>query len=171
MDASTPISRQSSRQLQPNAGSPERPTLLRNRSVKAFLPMTDEPIFSTRGQNLPLLISHLSSSLSNKVAISRRGSFFVGPEERDLEAAEHPTRRSMEFERIRPGEAVNRPSLLSAATTDGNTWSNGIESGNIRTEHRAQEERRMSDVALALLNAPQIRSQRLIGHSNPRYRW
>jgi hypothetical protein len=171
MTDSAPLSRQSSRQLQPKFGSPERPMLPRNRSVKAFLPMTDEAIFSTRGQNLPILISHLSSSVSNKVTLSRRGSFFVGPDERDIEAGEPPARRSIEFERIRPGEATNRPSLLTSVTTDGISWSNGFESGNVRMEPGTQEERRMSDAAMALLNTPQIRSQRLIGHSNPRYRW
>jgi hypothetical protein len=149
----------------------ERGPLLRTRSVKALLPMNDESVFSTRGQNLPLLISHLSSSVNSKVQLNRRGSFFVGPDDKDLEANEPLARRSAEFERIKPGAAMSRPSLLSAATTDGNTWSTGMNTGDLRTEPRTPEERRMSDAAIALLNAPHLRSMRLIGKSNHRYKW
>lgn len=67
--------------------------------------------------------------------------------------------------RRREGSSVVRPSLLGtgALTTDGNSWSNGLEQGDMRDESR-----RLSE---ALLNTSQMRSMRLIGKSNPRYRW
>jgi hypothetical protein len=122
---------------------------------------------------MPMLISALSSSFRDKLAVGRRGSFFVGPDERDLEGGDPPDhlrRRSMEFERVQP-KSTHRPSLLSAATTDGNMWSTATETGSLRGEPRNAEDGRMKDAALALLNTPQMRSMRLIGNSNPRYQW
>jgi hypothetical protein len=137
-------------------------SLPRNRSMKALLPMNEDSAFTTRGQHLPFLLSQLGSSVKDRVAVGRRGSFFVGPDERDPEASDDLT-----FERIRTrdGQPI-RPSLLGAMSTDGNNWSNGYQQGDLRDG----ENRRPSE-ALALLNAPQIRTMRLIGNSNPRYQW
>jgi hypothetical protein len=158
----SPLSRVTSRSALPRTESLERMSLPRNRSMKALLPMNDESAFTTRGQHLPFMLSQLGSSVRERVSVSRRGSFFVGPDERDLEVAENPT-----FERIRTREGTpGRPSLLSAMSVDGNIWSNGYHQGDLRDA----ESRRPSE-ALALLNAPQIRTMRLIGNSNPRYQW
>jgi hypothetical protein len=61
--------------------------------------------------------------------------------------------------------SMSRPPLLGtkALTTDGVSWSSAVEQGDPREENR-----RLSD---ALLNTSQMRSMRLIGNSNPRYRW
>ncbi|PVI03467.1 hypothetical protein DM02DRAFT_587858 [Periconia macrospinosa] len=95
---------------------------------KNFLPLAGESnALTTRGQNLPNLLSRRPSTLRS---LSRRGSASSGDE--DLESYRHHL--LMGFERDYDAE------------------------------------RRMSTGAAAL-NTPQMRSMRLIGNSNPRYKW
>jgi len=122
--------------------------MVRNRSVRAFLPVNDESILSTRGQHLPALLQHLSTNQLN-----RRSSFFLASEENDPEAG----RSSGEFDRGRPGHSRKNSTV-------------GIPDGH-DAEQRSIDERRFSDAALVVLMSQQMRSMRLIGNSNPRYRW
>jgi hypothetical protein len=139
--------------LQARSVSPERahspgPKLIRNRSVRAFLPVNDESILSTRGQHLPALLQHRSTN-----QLRRSSSFFLATEDNDPEAG---GRSSGEFERARPPHSRHNSSA-GVLDHDG--------------EQRSMDERRFSDAALAVLMSQQMRSMRLIGNSNPRYRW
>ncbi|KAF2787069.1 cation diffusion facilitator 10 [Melanomma pulvis-pyrius CBS 109.77] len=97
---------------------------LRMPSYKGFLPLSAEPsAFSTRGQNLPSLLSRRPRS-------DHRGSFALSDDEDDLESLRHGLATSLDRD----------------------------------------AERRMS-VGAQVLKTPQMRSQRLIGNSNPRYKW
>lgn len=44
-------------------------------------------------------------------------------------------------------------------------------SGLMMTHERDREAERRMSVGALVLNTPQMRSQRLIGNSNPRYKW
>jgi hypothetical protein len=128
--------------------------LPRNRSVKALLPAGEEVVFSTRGQALPILISQLSSSLGSR-ALTHRGSFFVGPDDvHDLENG-GGGRTSGESERQETAPTISRRA----------SW---FLPDAVESSRPGMEDRRRSE---ALLYTPQMRSLRLIGHSNPRYRW
>jgi hypothetical protein len=109
----------------------------RRPGLRAFLPLSEEISFSTRGQNLPGLMRSLSST--PRRASTYRGYETVSDEETIRRSGETERRRSWDFdtfeERRLPGE-----------------------------------ERRVSNAALVLMT-PQMRSQRLIGNSNPRYKW
>ena len=133
-----------------------RPGLVKRRSsVRAFLPLTDETVLSTRGQNLPSLISHLSDSLQSRPQDGRRGSILFGSDERDLESGfQRPTYdRSSSRER---GDWSRRPSLYLA-------------SGSQPTLPCPPDADLENEATASM--TPQVRSMRLIGHSNPRYRW
>ena len=92
-----------------------------------FLPAGTEPsALSTRGQNLPNLLSRRPSTLRSS---ERRLS---ADSDDDVESFRHGL--MMAFERDRESE-------------------------------------RRASVGAAVLNTPQMRSMRLIGNNNPRYRW
>jgi len=133
-----------------------RPGLVRRTSsVRAFLPLTDETVLSTRGQNLPSLISHLSSSLQPRPQAGRRGSILFGSDDRDLESGLRPSYdRSASIER---GDLSRRPSLYLASGSQS-TLPGPPSEADPQNESASQM-------------TPQLRSMRLIGHSNPRYRW
>ena len=133
-----------------------RPGLMRrSSSVRAFLPLMDETVLSTRGQNLPSLISHLSSSFQSRPQSGRRGSILFGSDERDLESGLRPAydRRSSSRE---GGDWSRRPSLYLA-------------SGSQSTPPCLPDAGTENEAAAVM--TPQVRSMRLIGHSNPRYKW
>ena len=125
--------------------------------------MTDESVFTTRGQTLPQLLSQLGTSLVTNPGLSRRGSYFVAPEDRDLEVGPE--------ERLHGREDVDlggRRSLL--AEVENASWNTGLETQGLWPHGKPAEDRRLSDAAKALMT-PQMRSMRLIGNSNPRYKW
>jgi hypothetical protein len=106
----------------------ERPGL----RLRAFLPLSEDSPFGTRGQKLPALIQSFGTP-----PLARRASTFRFLEgQEDLEAA----RRLAENDSHDPEER------------DG------------------AGDRRMSN-AVHILMTPEMRSQRLIGNSNPRYKW
>jgi hypothetical protein len=100
------------------------------------------------------LISHLSSSFQSRPQGGRRASILFGSDERDLESGlQRPTYdRTSSRER---GDRSRRPSLYLA-------------SGSQSTLPCPPDD--VENDATALMT-PQVRSMRLIGHSNPRYRW
>lgn len=113
--------------------------------LKAFLPLSEEATYSTRGQKLPNIIRNRSSV--NVSEIQKRDSLF------------------------------RKPSVLAKKAD------HDLEDGSYDDEEHGQiipppdfplpkpgEDRRPSSAA-AVLNTPQMRSQRLIGNSNPRYEW
>ena len=136
-------------------------------ALKDFLPLAEDTSLSTRGQHLPALIASspigTSKSSSNVAAMkgwqARRRRSSSGD-------SDMPTmRRSVESER--PKYHANG-SYLSNEHRDLEThrrlsavagWGGG-----------ETDERRMS-MAASVLMTPEMRSQRLIGNSNPRYRW
>lgn len=132
----------------------ERGPFYRNATLRGFLPLSDEPTLSTRGQKLPGLLSHRSNTNMNEMRqdMVRRASIFWSQtttggasitEERDLEAA-------------------RRPSTDEDYLTFGNARK--------RERSRAQLDRKLTQ-AVETLMSEEMRSQRLIGNSNPRYKW
>jgi hypothetical protein len=161
---STPNVRSRRNSPQPSDSPSSRPMIPRNRSVKALLPTGDESFLSTRGQTLPLLISHLSGSVSNRM-LSRHGSFFVGPDDASPYTSGHDIesrRASGEFERPRSTDThdIPPPFLTRRTSWFGDPVADAV-----------AEERRRTEAAIATLMTPQMRSIRLIGNSNPRYKW
>ena len=110
--------------------------------LRAFLPLSEEAALSTRGQNLPALIQSLSTPPR------RNSSWRFLP---DLVRAQNEAHK-------RPGDRERRFS------TDSHSFDE-------RNERRPTlEDRRMSSAIVALMT-PEMRSQRLIGNANPRYKW
>lgn len=124
--------------------SPRRPTL----RPRAFLPLSDgDMAFSTRGQNLPALISSLGTPpVGRRVSTYR---FHFGGHE-DVEQG----RRSEEFSR-----------------SNGDITSSRRNSDSDSVKERQQEVDRRMSTAAQILMTPEMRSQRLIGNANPRYKW
>lgn len=156
---SSPPDLSSSQRISSLADATPRPGLnKRNSSVRAFLPLTDETVLSTRGQNLPSLISYLSSSLQPRPHQSdRRGSIIFGSDERDLESGLRRPTYDRSASRERSGDWSRRPSLYLAS---------GLQSTLPCPPSDAGDENESTQ-----LMTPQVRSMRLIGNSNPRYRW
>lgn len=125
------------------------PRLYRSSTLKDFLPLNEEASISTRGQHLPGI---LSSRSNTNIAALRKSAFrrssSIGPD--DL-----PRRRSQESERQHDVEAQRKALMAVRGGTEDNDDRN---------------DRKMSTAA-SVLNTPQMRSQRLIGNSNPRYKW
>ncbi|KAF2142838.1 uncharacterized protein K452DRAFT_11527 [Aplosporella prunicola CBS 121167] len=119
----------------PSSSSPPR-SYGRIPSLKSFLPLSEEAVLSTRGQNLPGLLQQSfggrpAGGRPPSVQSGRRGSNEFGPDG-DM--------------RI-PGRETPDHDQLSAGS------------------------RRTSLGGASVLMTPQMRSQRLIGNSNPRYKW
>ncbi|KAJ9643102.1 hypothetical protein H2199_004626 [Coniosporium tulheliwenetii] len=124
-----------------DASSP--PKLVRLGSLKNFLSLSaeDPVLHSTRGQHLPALLQNLSQNLA------------VHPEQHD-----------------------RRPSSLRSESRHErhNSDDTDLEHGRMHSSQAgwASEERdRRTSAGAAALMTPQMRSQRLIGNSNPRYKW
>lgn len=133
-----------------DSGRDSSPRLYRISTLKDFLPLSDEPSISTRGQKLPGLIA--SRSTTNVHALrkdARRRRSSLGSD--DLPRASGENERP-NMSDLSP-EAQRRMSAVGG-------WGGG----------READDRRMS-LAASILATPQMRSQRLIGNSNPRYRW
>ncbi|KAK0516795.1 hypothetical protein JMJ35_001398 [Cladonia borealis] len=134
------------------ADSSPRPHAYRIGSLQNFLPLSDT--FSTRGQKLPSLIQSNSSAnikdLRVQIAAQRRSATPEpeGDQESDIER---------DAERDADDRSVNHLELRHSKSKSG------------------KEARRMSMMSGSdgadVLMTPQMRSMRLIGNSNPRYRW
>ncbi|KAK5111228.1 hypothetical protein LTR62_005256 [Meristemomyces frigidus] len=126
------------------------PRLYRISTLKDFLPLNHEPRLSTRSSGLQGLIQSRSTTNFN----AQRGPWKT-PRRRSSPGAEDIPRRSTDSER--PAEGPPR-------------WRSEAVNGDMEYEERYDDyNRRMS--AASILYTPQMRSQRLIGNSNPRYRW
>lgn len=124
----------------------EQPNWYRIAALKDFLPLSSEPALTPRQQ---------SRSTTNLAAM-RNLSF--GPRRRSSFGSEDlPTRHIHESARDNDGLPEGQSQVLSSP---------GVAQGGEEFEHL----RRMSSIPASLLT-PQMRSQRLIGNSNPRYRW
>lgn len=121
--------------------SPRRPTF-RIGALSSFLPLSEDLVSgSTRGQRLPSLIQSRSAANLNDIRALRRPSSITG----------------------RAGENDGQDDVESV-TSDRDSRSDS------REESKRKLQRLMS-VGAEVLMAPQMRSQRLIGNSNPRYEW
>ena len=134
------------------ADSSPRPPAYRIGSLQNFLPLSDT--FSTRGQKLPSLIQSNSSAnikdLRVQIAAQRRSAAPdpEGDQESDDERAAERDADDRSVNHLEPrhpksrsGKEARRMSMMS-----------GSDGGEV-------------------LMTPQMRSMRLIGNSNPRYRW
>ncbi|KAI7664118.1 hypothetical protein KC318_g7912, partial [Hortaea werneckii] len=137
--------------------------------LKGFLPLVEDTSLSTRGQHLPGLIASSSSPIGTSKSSSNVAAMKGWQARRrrsSLGDSDTPARRSTESDR--PRFQAESPTHLNAQV-DAEVqrrlsgvlgWGGGDEA----------DERRMS-MAANVLMTPQMRSQRLIGNSNPRYRW
>lgn len=141
--------------------------LFRISALKDFLPLSEDNSLSTRGAHLPALMvsSPVGSSKSSSNIAGMKG-WQARRRRSSLGDGDIPRRRSTESERRKlHGEAQGQ---LDAALDPETArrwsavagWGGGDEA----------DERRMN-MAASVLMAPQVRSQRLIGNSNPRYKW
>ena len=118
-------------------------------ALKEFLPLSsEEASISTRGQSLQGLLQSRSSS--NLAALRNRS--FVKRRQSSIGAEDLPRRRSQESGRENGDDMPELQSRVLGGSED-------------------HDDRRRMSVAPASLLTPQMRSQRLIGNSNPRYRW
>lgn len=123
--------------------------------LKAFLPLSEEATYSTRGQKLPNILRNRSTANLNE---SQRHNSVVSP---------------------RRQSNVHRRGEEDLENGHGNGYGNG-HSDEAPMElptppvgfplPKPGEDRRPS-AAKDVLLTPQMRSQRLIGNSNPRYDW
>lgn len=137
--------------------------------LKGFLPLVEDTSLSTRGQHLPGLLASSSSPIGPSKSSSNVAAMKGWQARRrrsSLGDSDAPARRSTESDR--PRLQAESPTHLNAQV-DAEVqrrlsgvlgWGGGDEA----------DERRMS-MAANVLMTPQMRSQRLIGNSNPRYRW
>ena len=131
------------------------PKTFRIAALKDFLPLSADSI-STRGQSLQGIIQSRSttslSALRNRSYLGNRRRSSFGTEELE-------TSRSQDSQQEWENELPERQrGVLSSSVSH---WGGGRED---------DERRRMSTIPASLIT-PQMRSQRLIGNSNPRYRW
>lgn len=124
------------------------PNYYRGSGLKGFLPLADEATISTRGQKLPGLIQSRSSA--NVPGLKQRDG---GVYRRRSSVDSSVPRPSAPGESQRDLEA-QRSTMPAAAG-----WGGG------ETDDRRQS------LAANVLMTPEMRSQRLIGNPNPRYRW
>jgi hypothetical protein len=121
--------------------------------LRAFLPLnTEDGAISTRGQALPGLLQNLSSSTPRRTSsirfLSDLGKGSPNDDTPKKGSASQKSQRRYSDSSYEDEEGLSfgrRPTLLP-------------------------QDRRISEAALTLMT-PQMRSQRLIGNSNPRYRW
>jgi len=114
--------------------------------LKAFIPLSEEGSYSTRGQKLPNIIRNRPAAnlpeLQRRTSTSRKQSTPVKKGDIDLENG------------VQDGEEQGQP----------------MPPPDFPLPKPGEADRR-SGTAAAVLNTPQMRSQRLIGNSNPRYEW
>jgi hypothetical protein len=105
----------------------------------------------------------LKMSSQNNPSLFRHGSFLLSQDEPYQLA---PKGHSALVSLIRSQSTASLQNLLGKDEERVSDWS-AFRSLENEDGHIGSEERRMSVV----LNGPQMRSMRLIGSSNPRYRW
>ena len=138
-----------------HSSSVNTPRTLRIAALKDYLPLSaDESSYSPRGQSLQGIIQSRSASnlkaLRNRSYIGRRRS---SSGEEDLQK-----QRSRESHSdLEDGMPELQSRVLGSSR---NHWGGADQ----------DEERRRMSIPASLIT-PQMRSQRLIGNSNPRYRW
>ncbi|KIW30552.1 uncharacterized protein PV07_06290 [Cladophialophora immunda] len=126
-----------------DVASPRRPHYQLG-ALSNFIPLNEEPsAISTRGQRLPSLIQ--SRSTTSLLTLQRR------PATRRGSVASH---RSDEDEEHGPRESFE-----------------AIAAGRWRPSTPSETDPRRMSMGPEILMTPQVRSMRLIGQSNPRYRW
>ncbi|KAF7191756.1 Metal tolerance protein 3 [Pseudocercospora fuligena] len=121
----------------------------RTQTLRDFLPLSaaeDAPLASPRGQ-------HLASIISARSATNLAGMRPQWQRRNSVSAAEMPALRQ------RSDSADSNKDLEIPTHRPVAGWGGGDENA-----------RRMS-YAASILNTPQVRSQRLIGYTNPRYQW
>ena len=119
---------------------------------KGFLPLnSDDSALSTRGQALPGIISARKNSTADKLSFNRRPSSL----------SDDVTRTSTE------GHKRNSSSMDNYDIEAG-VWRRG---SSFTPMWGGSDSEPMDDNRRSLLMTPQMRSMRLIGYSNPRYRW
>ena len=123
--------------------STDRPPTIKVGSLTGFLPLNDTT-FTTRGQNLPGLIQHRSAV--NIHDLKKRRQITIEGNDED------------------EGEDVERHGDGIGSRLDGSHLLRKILS---KGERRGSA---LSEIS-QIMNTPQMRSMRLIGHSNPRYEW
>ncbi|GAB7347783.1 hypothetical protein MBLNU459_g5325t1 [Dothideomycetes sp. NU459] len=128
---------------QPSSSPSTSQSAVRIPTLKAFLPLSDETSLSTRGQHLPSLIRERSSKDIPGLARPRRSS---------LDGSFAPGSTG----KFGDDNSDTEPGKLGRLSS---AWGPG-----------ERDDRRQSAGASVLMT-PQMRSQRLIGNSNPRYRW
>lgn len=130
--------------MSPGSAQPRWPN-----SRFAFLPLSEETTLSTRGQNLPAMIRNRSTASFRETA--RLGSF-SHPSKKRLESDED----DLEIGRKRSREVTAASDLPLGY---GSAW-----------ESLDRKDKKQSAAPNPLMT-PEMRSQRLIGNSNPRYKW
>lgn len=122
--------------------SPPRPKSYRIGSLRGFLPLSDtDSTFSTRGQKLPALIQSRSSANITEMRAQLA--------QKRLEAQDTDGEEESDLER----DGDTGPSPAKSRPGRGMRRMSGYSDGG------------------EVLMTPQMRSMRLIGNSNPRYRW
>lgn len=155
-----------------NASSPPKHSPFRIPALKGFLPLAEEASLSTRGQKLPGLIRNRSTTNVSGGSRRRRssldGNFAPGGSER-MNAADAPSD-------LEAGISGQMSGENNSNSNNGNprvSWNQRRESRPSMTAGWGggeRDERRLS-MGASILMTPQMRSMRLIGNSNPRYRW
>ncbi|CAD0086903.1 unnamed protein product [Aureobasidium vineae] len=115
--------------------------------AKSFLPLSEESALSTRGQHLPQLIRERSTTHAPVVTGRRRRSSLDG--------------------NFAPGTSLEDGAAVSDNEPPTPQQARFRATAN---DQNSDVSRRLSSGAVALMT-PQMRSMRLIGNSNPRYRW
>ncbi|KAK4985777.1 hypothetical protein LTR50_005735 [Elasticomyces elasticus] len=127
------------------------PSTHRITDLKGYIPLSQEASLSTRGQHLPALIQ--SRSTGNLA---------------ELHAMKQRRRTSNDFLTLRQAQAQGQgQTQAQGQESDGDVEAQRDGAGG-RGREREGDDRRTS---LAVLMTPQMRSQRLIGNTNPRYKW
>ena len=146
-------------------------------SLKGFLSLSEEASLSTRGQHLPSLIQRsqgLSRNHSASTLHDLRKNPLVSPKKRSngssgLYASTSVDDMDLELGRsktLEDGRHTGMDGQFPRPPTDF-PFLSGMDRG-----WREQEEReRKGNAAPNALVTPEMRSQRLIGNNNPRYRW
>lgn len=121
--------------------------------MNSFIPLQDEhQTLSARGQRLPSIIQSRGST-TNLFSIQRRSRAYSMSDDEDMDNS-----LSRSWSHDNPPVQQRRPTVKHSISVFE------------REHHDLNEERRMTHAAEVLMT-PQMRSMRLIGNSNPRYRW
>jgi divalent metal cation (Fe/Co/Zn/Cd) transporter len=153
--------------------TPKQHTHYRLGGLSSFIPLNEEQAaLTTRGQRLPSIFQSRSST--SLFTVGRRAAERDRDRETDIRLP--PNRRRSSFHSVSSLEDDATDTHADDALTDPNSGALGSPLHR-RTTHdtdrssRERDPRRLSLLGPEILNTPQMRSMRLIGNSNPRYRW